>query len=79
MDAEDDGYLWDDWPKLLDGTDYDGKQLLTLLRNGNSPFRGAWDVEVLIREIEETLGAEVTDIPVVTRGSNNYVSSGMQF
>jgi hypothetical protein len=32
-------YIDDDWPKEGDGSDYDGKQLLQLVRSGNSPFR----------------------------------------
>lgn len=74
MSVEDDTYVEDDWPKMPDGTDFDGKQLLSLVRNGNSPFHGAWDVNLLIREIEKNLGAKVIDIPVVSKGSNNYVS-----
>lgn len=70
-----DASAWDEWPKIPDGRDYDGKQLLTLVRNGNSPFLGVWDVNLLIREIEENVGAQVIDIPVVQKGSNNYVSS----
>ncbi len=70
-------YLADSWPKMPDGTDFDGKQLFSLVRNGKSPFDEAWDVNLLIREIEENLGAEVTDIPFVYNGSNNYVS-GLQ-
>jgi hypothetical protein len=64
----------DDWPKMPDDSDFDGKQLLALVRSGNSPFHGVWDVNLLIREIEENLGAEVIDIPVILKGSNNYVS-----
>ena len=64
----------DDWPKMQDGIDYDGKQLLTLVRSGNSPFHGVWDVNLLIREVEENLCTEVIDIPVVYKGSNNYAS-----
>jgi len=43
-------YFRDDWPKMPDGSDFDGKQLLTLVRSGNSPFRGVWDVNLLIRD-----------------------------
>jgi hypothetical protein len=64
----------DDWPKMPDASDFDGKQLLALVRSGNSLFHGVWDVNLLIREIEENLGAQVIDIPVVYKGSNNYVS-----
>jgi len=69
----------DDWPKMPpDGSDFDGKQLLTLARSGNSPFHGVWDINLLIREVEENLGAEVIDIPDIFMGSNNYVSSYFQ-
>lgn len=68
-------YDHDEWPKMPDGNDFDGKQLLTLVRCGNSPFHGLWDVNLLIREIEENLDAQVIDIPVISKGSNNYVSS----
>ncbi|KAL2066784.1 hypothetical protein VTL71DRAFT_1208, partial [Oculimacula yallundae] len=64
--------LQDDWPTMADGTSYDGKQLLHLVRTGNSPFEGVWDVELLIREIEENLNTEVTDILTAQKGSNNY-------
>ncbi|KAM3444756.1 hypothetical protein NHJ13734_001106 [Beauveria thailandica] len=62
----------DPWPKMPDGTDFDGKQLLSLVHSGKSPFEDAWDVNLLIRELEENLGAAVTDIPFVYDGSNNY-------
>ena len=68
----------DDWPKMPDGSDFDGKHLLTLIRSGNSPFYGVWDVNLLIREVEENLGAQVIDIPIIYKGSNNYVSSYLQ-
>lgn len=69
----------DDWPKMPDGSDFNGKDLLTLVRNGNSPFRGVWDVNLLIREIEETVDAQVIDIPAIYKGSNNYVSPSLLF
>ena len=65
-------------PYALLDFDFDGKQLLTLVRSGNSPFHGVWDIDLLIQEIEENLGAEVIDIPVVFKGSNKYVSSYLQ-
>ena len=68
----------DDWPKMQDGTDFDGKQLLTLVHSGNSPFHGVWDVNLLIQEIEENLGTHVIDIPMLYNGSNNYVRSCLQ-
>jgi hypothetical protein len=59
---------------MPDDSDFDGKQLLALVRSGNSPFHGVWDVNLLIREIEENLRAKVIDIPAIFKGSNNYVS-----
>ncbi|KAI4266827.1 MAG: hypothetical protein L6R38_008525 [Xanthoria sp. 2 TBL-2021] len=47
---------WDDWPLGPDGTPYDGKRLMDLLRNNSSPFRASWDVQSLVREIEVKLG-----------------------
>lgn len=67
----------DDWPTMPDGSEFDGEELLSLVRSGNSPF--LWDVNLLVREIEENLDAHVIDIPIVDKGSNNYVSSGLQF
>ena len=64
----------DDSPEMPDGSAFDGTQLLTLVRSGNSPMSRVWDVNLLIREVEEVLGSEVIDIPTVTKGSNNYVS-----
>lgn len=64
----------DHWPKMPDGRDFDGQHLLALVRGGNSPFHDKWDVNLLIQEIEENLGAQVIDIPCVSTGSNNYVS-----
>ena len=52
----------DDWPKMPDGIDFDGKQLLTLVRRGNSPFHGVWDVNQLIREVEQNLCTKVIDM-----------------
>jgi hypothetical protein len=66
----------DEWPSRADGRQYDGKQLMDLVRTDESPFRGVWDVKLLIREIEENLNTNVTDIPIVDKGSNNYVRSG---
>lgn len=66
----------DDWPQMPDGSDLDGKHLLTLVRSGNSPFHGVWDVNLLIKEIEKNLDTKVVDIPELYNGSgsNNYVS-----
>ncbi|KAM0800334.1 3-hydroxybutyryl-CoA dehydratase [Usnea florida] len=65
-------YICDDWPEMPDGSPFDGKQLLTLVRSGNSPMSRVWDVNLLIRETEEVLGSEVIDIPTVNTGSNFY-------
>ncbi|KAF2159949.1 hypothetical protein M409DRAFT_33698, partial [Zasmidium cellare ATCC 36951] len=64
---------WRDvWPTMADGSDYDGKRLLELVRNGESPFSAAWDVNLLIREIGKELDTQVVDIPRISNGSNNY-------
>lgn len=63
---------------MPDDSDFDGKRLLTLVRSGNSPFHKVWDINLLIREIEENLGAEVIDIPAISKGSNNCVSPYLQ-
>ncbi|KAJ5915585.1 hypothetical protein N7466_011518 [Penicillium verhagenii] len=62
----------DDWPAMADGSQYDGKQLITLVREGKSPFQGLWNVNLLIQEIEKHIGSQVVDIPAVEKGSNNY-------
>jgi len=72
--ASDDGYIRDGWPKMPNSTEYDGKRLLALVRAGNSPFKHAWDVNLLIQEVENNMGTQVFDIPFVSKGSNNYVS-----
>ena len=48
-------YYCNEWPKMPDGNDFDGKHLLSLVRSGNSPFKGLWDVHLLSREVEENL------------------------
>ena len=63
----------DDWPSGPDGNQYDGRHLMDLVRNDRSPFQGVWDVKLLIQEVEEKLHTHVTDIPIVDKGSNNYV------
>ncbi|KAI5862396.1 hypothetical protein GGS23DRAFT_98537 [Durotheca rogersii] len=70
--SSDDGYIRDDWPKIPDGSNYDGKRLLTLVRSGNSPFKKVWDVNLLIQEVEDNINSQVIDIPFVSKGSNNY-------
>ncbi|KAI4232553.1 MAG: hypothetical protein LQ349_004933 [Xanthoria aureola] len=62
----------DDWPLGPDGKEYDGKQLMDMVRNNSSPFRASWDVQSLIREVEVKLSTHVTDDPIVNKGSNNY-------
>lgn len=57
--------------------EYDGKQLMDMVRNNSSPFRASWDVQSLIREVEVKLSTHVTDDPIVNKVSNNYV--GPQF
>lgn len=64
----------DAWPKMSNGRDFDGQNLLTLLHSGNSPLHDNWDVNLLIQEIEDNLSARVVDIPRISKGSNNYVS-----
>jgi hypothetical protein len=65
----------DEWPSMADGRAYDGKRLLELVRNNESPFHGVWDVNLLIAEIEESLNTKVIDIQTIDKGSNNYVRS----
>jgi hypothetical protein len=60
---------------MPDGNNFNGKQLLTLVRSGNSPFHGLWDINLLIREIKENLDTHIINIPVISKGSNNYISS----
>ncbi|KAK4195279.1 hypothetical protein QBC40DRAFT_289296 [Triangularia verruculosa] len=62
----------DEWPSMPDGKPYDGKHLWQLVQAGKSPFDSIWDVQLLIREIEENLNSRVTDIPSINKGSNNY-------
>lgn len=65
-------YYGDDWPKMADGSDFDGQYLFRLLKEGQSPFRAAWDVNLLLEEIEQNLNAKVTGIPLVSKGANQY-------
>ncbi|EAQ90081.1 hypothetical protein CHGG_06700 [Chaetomium globosum CBS 148.51] len=62
----------DDWPKMPDGYDFDGRHLLTLVRYGSSPFDNEWDVNLLIQEMEDKFLALVVDIPQVSKGYNHY-------
>ena len=65
----------DDWPCGPDGKQYAGNNLMDLVRNHQDPFQGVWDVKLLIQEIEAKLNTKVLDIPIVDKGSNNYVGS----
>lgn len=64
----------DDWPLGPDSKPYNGLDLLDLVRSGQSPFKNQWDVNLLIQELETQLHTKITNIPLVTKGSNNYVS-----
>lgn len=66
--------LYDEWPKLPDGVDWDGTDLLGLVRDGQNPFGDALDVRALVREIESSINIEITDIPIVSYGANHFVS-----
>jgi hypothetical protein len=68
-------YYIDEWPLLPNGEEYNGKRFLDLVRNGPSPFRDTFDVEEVIAETEKALGTTIVDIPIVDKGSNNYVRS----
>lgn len=59
---------------MPDGSEFDGMELSALVRSGNSPFQGIWDVNLLVRVVEDNLGSKIIDIPFVSSGSNNYVS-----
>jgi hypothetical protein len=63
----------DNWPMMPDGTDYDGKNLLALVRSERSPFDKDWDVKLLIHEIEKVADAQIIDIPAIKKGSNHYM------
>ena len=69
----------DGWPTTPNGSDYDGTNLLQLMRDGCSPFADRWDVNLLILEIEHNLATKVVDIPTISMGSNNYVSKSSPF
>lgn len=72
--GSDDGYVGDEWPEAPDGSPWDGKNLLRLLRDGASPFRKIWDAKLLLREVEKITETQVVDVPEVFTGTNNYVS-----
>lgn len=64
--------ILDEWPKMPDGSDWDGTSLLTFVHGGDQFL--AWDVHSLIREVEQSLDTRVVDIPTVSSGANHYVS-----
>ena len=66
--AED--YGVDPWPQV-DGEDWNGKNLLSLLHAGQCPIT-AFNVKILIEEIEDALRINIVDIPLVSSGANNY-------
>jgi len=67
-------------PQISDCSDFKRKQLLTLVRSGNSPFHrfGMSAISFGRLNNEENLENHVTDIPVVFEGSSNYASSCLQ-
>ena len=65
--------LQDEWPSFSNVFPYDGTKLLKLVQEGRSPFSGQWSVEQLIQEVEEHVGVTIVDIPLVSKGSNNFV------
>ncbi|KAH6968941.1 hypothetical protein DER45DRAFT_589472 [Fusarium avenaceum] len=71
MATDDDEYICDCWPKMPNGKDFDGSDLLNLVRKGSSPFKDNWNVNELLQEIEAHMHAKVVDIPHVSSGSNN--------
>ena len=58
---------------MVDGEEYDGKQLLELANAGKNPFEGQWSVQTLLEEIESHVGVQIADISLVAKGSNNFV------
>ena len=66
-------YVYDEWPNMPDGTEYDGKGLLALIHAGCNPFWDQWDVNRIIREVEEALNSEVVHFPCVYNGADNCV------
>lgn len=74
MTSRDSLYIGDAWPQMPDGSDWDSKELMSLTSEGKGPFAKDWDVQLLIAELEQKLGSKVLDVPIVEKGSNNYVS-----
>ena len=54
---------------MPDGSKFDSKHLLSLVRGGDSPF--GWGLNLLIRDIKDNIDTQVVDILVLTKGSNN--------
>ncbi|KAG6362093.1 hypothetical protein INS49_010322 [Diaporthe citri] len=67
-----DGHRGDDRPLMPHGTEWNGKDLLGLVRDDSSPFANIWDVRILLEEVETQVQAQVVDIPEVHAGANNY-------
>ncbi|CAJ0538698.1 Ff.00g066830.m01.CDS01 [Fusarium sp. VM40] len=65
-------YVGDDWPRMRNGTNWDGQNLFELLRKAESPFSPVWDANLLFDEVEDKVGAKVIDVPCVHTGANNY-------
>lgn len=72
--ASADRALLDQWPRSTDGQDWDGTNLLSLLRLNQNPFQETLDINSLMVEIEYTLSKEICDVPKVTHGANHFVS-----
>jgi hypothetical protein len=62
---------------MPDGSEWDGKNLLDLVRNNTSPFGKIWDVSLLLQEVEIKLHGDVIDVPRVHTGTNNYVRASL--
>ena len=68
-----DGYCGDDWPLMLDGTEWNGQDLPRLVRDGRGPFGNLWDVLLLLEGVEIQVQVQVVDLPQLHTGSNKYV------
>lgn len=71
-------YCEEDSTSDLRCTNFQGKDLVGLIRCGTSPYDGTWDAHLLLRDIEENLGTEVVNIPCVYTGRKNYVGSSVR-
>ncbi|KAB8298307.1 hypothetical protein EYC80_002036 [Monilinia laxa] len=63
----------DAWPKMPDGSHFNGLNLFPMILNGESPFD--WNIYQLIQEIENNFHTRVTDIPLATCGSHYYTGT----